>query len=92
MKYRRIIAAALAVFTLFTGATALAAGTAADPLVTKSHLEDVFNKPLEDYIETVFDTLQASFEAKTQGLQIRSIGIVPRSILMFRIRHSCRRL
>ena len=69
MKYRRIIAAALAVFTLFTGATALAAGTAADPLVTKSHLEDVFNKPLEEYIETVFDTLQASFEAKTQGLQ-----------------------
>jgi hypothetical protein len=69
LKYRRIIAAALAVFTLFTGATALAAGTAADPLVTKSLLEDVFNKPLEDYIETVFDTLQASFEAKTQGLQ-----------------------
>ena len=69
MKYRRIIAAALAVLTLFTGATALAAGTASDPLVTKSHLEDIFNTPLEDYIETVFDTLHASFEAKTQGLQ-----------------------
>ena len=69
MKYRRIIAAALAAFTLFTGATAFAAGTAADPLVTKFHLKDVFNTPLEEYIETVFDTLRASFEAKTQGLQ-----------------------
>jgi len=69
LKYRRIIAYTLVAFTLFTGATALAAGTAADPLVTKSHLEDVFNKPLEDYIETIFDTLNASFEAKTQGLQ-----------------------
>ncbi|MBQ4578154.1 MAG: hypothetical protein IJA84_03730 [Clostridia bacterium] len=69
MKYRRIVAAALAAFTLFTGATAFAAGTAADPLVSQSYLETVFNEPLEDYIETVFDTLAASLEAKTEGLQ-----------------------
>lgn len=69
MKYRRIIAAALAAFTLFTGATALAAGTADDPLVTRSHLKTVFNAPLEDYVDTVFDTLEASWEVKTLGLQ-----------------------
>ena len=69
MYYRRIIAAALAAFTLFTGATAIAAGTAADPLVSRSWLEDIFETPLEDYIETVFDTLEASLQAKTEGLQ-----------------------
>lgn len=69
MKYRRIIAAALAAFTLFTGATAFAAGTAADPLVTKSYLKTVFNTPLETYVTTVLTALEASFAAKTQGLQ-----------------------
>ena len=69
MKYRRIIAAALAAFTLFTGATALAAGTAADPLVSQSWLEEIFETPLEDYVQTVFDTLEASLQTKTEGLQ-----------------------
>ena len=69
MKYRRIIAALLVAFTLFVGATAFAAGTAADPLMTKSHLETVFNTPLEDYRDTVFRTLEASLEAKAQGMQ-----------------------
>ena len=69
MKYRRIIAAALAAFTLFTGATAFAAGTASDPLVTKSQLKSIFTTPLEDYLDTVFNTLEASLETKTLGLQ-----------------------
>ena len=69
MKYRRIIAALLTAFTLFTGATAFAAGTAADPLVTKSYLKECFSQPLETYIKTVFDTLESSFEVKNQGLQ-----------------------
>ena len=69
MKYRRIIAALLVAFTLFTGATALAAGTATDPLVSKSHLKTVFNQPLETYVKTVFDTLETSYGLKTQSLQ-----------------------
>ena len=69
MKYRRIIAALLVAFTLFTGATALAAGTATDPLVSKSHLKTVFTQPLETYVKTVFDTLETSYELKTQSLQ-----------------------
>ena len=54
MKYRRIIAALLVAFTLFTGATALAAGTATDPLVSKSHLKTVFTQPLENYLQFVY--------------------------------------
>ena len=69
MNYRRIIAALLTAVTLFTGATAFAAGTAADPLVTKSYLKECFSQPLETYIKTVFDTLESSFEVKSQGLQ-----------------------
>ncbi|MBR5537597.1 MAG: S-layer homology domain-containing protein [Clostridia bacterium] len=69
MKYRRIIAAALAAFTLFTGATVIAAGTASDPLVSRSWLEDIFETPMEKYVETAFDTVKASLQAKTEGLQ-----------------------
>lgn len=69
MQYRRIIAAALAAFTLFTGATVFAAGTASDPLVTKSQLQSIFTTPLEDYVDTVFNTLEASLETKALGLQ-----------------------
>ncbi len=69
MKYRRVIAALLVAATLFTGATALAAGTAADPLVTRSYLETVFNIPLETYVNTALDGVKASLEAKTDGLK-----------------------
>ena len=69
MKYRRIIAAALAAFTLFTGATVLAAGTADDPLVSRSWLEEIFNTPLEEYVKTAAATMAASVEAKNGGLQ-----------------------
>ncbi len=69
MNYRRIIAAALAAFTLFAGATALAAGTAADPLVSRSHLERVFSLPLREYAETALEGVVAALESKTDGLQ-----------------------
>ncbi len=69
MKYRRIIAAILVAATLFTGATALAAGTAADPLVTKSYLETVFSTPLKEYINTAVLGVQASLQSKIDGLQ-----------------------
>ncbi len=69
MKYRRIIAAVLVAATLFTGATALAAGTAADPLVTKSYLETVFSTPLKEYINTAVLGVQASLQSKIDGLQ-----------------------
>lgn len=69
MKYHRIIAAVLAAATLFTGATALAAGTAADPLVTRSWLETVFHSPLNAYVRTAADTLQATLSTKTEGIQ-----------------------
>ena len=69
MKYRRIIAALLTAFTLFAGATAFAAGTAADPLVSKSYLEDCFTRPLETYVKTVVETMEASLNLKNQNLQ-----------------------
>ncbi len=69
MKYRRLIAALLAAMTLFTGATALAAGTATDPLVTVSHLKTVFTQPLETYVKTALEGMEATFLTKTQGLQ-----------------------
>ena len=69
MKYRRIIAALMTAFTLFAGATAFAAGTAADPLVSKSYLEDCFTRPLETYVKTVVETMEASLNLKNQNLQ-----------------------
>ena len=69
MKYRRIIAALLAAATVFTGATALAAGTTADPLVTKSYLETVFTTPLKAYVQTALDGVKATLETKMEGVQ-----------------------
>ena len=69
MKYRRIIAAFLIAATVFAGATALAAGTATDPLVTKSYLKTVFNAPLEAYVQTALDGVKATMETKVEGLQ-----------------------
>ncbi len=69
MKYRRVIAALLVAATLFTGATALAAGTAADPLVTKGHLKEVFDQPLENYVNTALEGIRASLQAKTDGMK-----------------------
>lgn len=69
MNYRRIIAALLIAATVFTGATALAAGTTADPLVTRSYLKNVFNAPLETYAETALDGVKATLTAKVEGIQ-----------------------
>jgi len=69
LKYRRIIAAFLVAATVFTGATALAAGTTADPLVTRSYLESVFNTPLEKYVQTALDGVKATLESKVEGVQ-----------------------
>lgn len=69
MKYRRIIAAFLVAATVFTGATALAAGTTSDPLVTKSYLKAVFNTPLEAYVQTALEGVQATLDAKLEGVQ-----------------------
>ncbi len=69
MKYRRILAALLAAFTLFTGATVLAAGSAADPLVSRSYLKTIFTTPLETYVQTALDGFDAAFAAKVQGVQ-----------------------
>lgn len=69
MKYRRITAALLIAAAVFTGATALAAGTTSDPLVTRSYLKNVFNAPLEAYVQTALDGVKATLEAKTQGIR-----------------------
>ena len=69
MKYRRIIAAFLVAATVFTGATALAAGTATDPLVTRSYLKAVFNTPLEGYVQTALEGIRATLDAKVEGIQ-----------------------
>ena len=69
MKYRRIIAAFLVAATVFTGATALAAGTTSDPLVTRSYLKAVFNTPLEGYVQTALEGIRATLDAKVEGIQ-----------------------
>lgn len=69
MKYRRLVAAALAACALFTGATVLAAGTAADPLVSRSYLETVFTTPLKTYLNTALDAARATLDSKMQGIQ-----------------------
>ena len=69
MKYRRIIAAFLVAATVFTGATALAAGTTSDPLVTRSYLKTVFNTPLEGYVQTALEGIRATLDAKVEGIQ-----------------------
>lgn len=69
MKYRRLVAAALAACALFAGATALAAGIAADPLVSRSYLETIFTTPLETYLQTVLDAARATVDTKIQGIQ-----------------------
>lgn len=69
MKYRRIIAAFLVAATVFTGATALAAGTTSDPLVTRSYLKTVFNTPLEAYVQTALEGVKATLDAKVEGVQ-----------------------
>ena len=69
MNYRRILAALLVAFTLFMGATVLAAGSAADPLVSQSYLKTIFTTPLETYVQTALGGVSAAFEAKTQGVR-----------------------
>ena len=69
MKYRRIIAAFLVAATVFTGATALAAGSTSDPLVTRSYLKTVFNTPLEGYVQTALKGIRATLDAKVEGIQ-----------------------
>ena len=69
MKYRRIIAAFLVAATVFTGAPALAAGTTADPVVTRSYLKAVFNTPLEGYVQTALEGIRATLDAKVEGIQ-----------------------
>ena len=69
MKYRRIIAAFLVAATVFTGATALAAGTTSDPLVTRSYLKAVFNTPLEGYVQTALEGIRATLDAKVEDIQ-----------------------
>lgn len=69
MGCKRVLAAALALLVLFAGATVLAAGSADDPLVTRSYLSSVFNQPLETYLQTAVAGLQSTLQSKTQGLQ-----------------------
>lgn len=69
MNYRRILAALLVAFTLFTGATVLAAGSAADPLVSRSYLKTIFTTPLETYVQTALEGFDAAFQAKISGVQ-----------------------
>ena len=69
MNYRRILAALLVAFTLFTGATVLAAGSAADPLVSQSYLKTLFTTPLETYVQTALEGVSAAFDAKILGVQ-----------------------
>ncbi len=69
MKYRRLVAAVLAACALFTGATVLAAGTAEDPLISRSYLETVFTTPLETYLQTALDAARATLDSKVQGIQ-----------------------
>ena len=47
-KLRRIAAAVLCGALLLTGATVLAAGTSADPILSRSYLKTVFSKPMEE--------------------------------------------
>ena len=68
MNYRRILAALLAAVTLFTGATVLAAGSAADPLVSQSYLKTIFTTPLETYVQTALEGVSAAFDDKILGV------------------------
>lgn len=69
MKLKRILAAALCAALLFTGATALAAGTNADPLVTRSYLETIFTLPMETYWSTAGEMLSLSLQNSRDAWQ-----------------------
>lgn len=69
MKLKRIVAAVLVSALLFVGATALAAGTAADPLVSRSYLETVFSQPMENYWNTAGSMLALSLESSREVWQ-----------------------
>ena len=69
MKGKRILAAVLTVSLLFTGATALAAGSSADPLVSRSYLKTVFQTPMEDYWKTARQMMDSTVQLKLDGLK-----------------------
>ena len=66
-KWRRIAAWALAAATVFCGATALAAGTAQDPVISRSYRETVFSTPVKDYLKTALDMMDVTVRGKLEG-------------------------
>ena len=69
VKKLRVPALALALLLLFAGATALAAGSAADPLLSRAYWESVFTTPLSQYWETVRSVTALSLQGKVDGMQ-----------------------
>ena len=69
MKKLRVPALALVLLLLFAGATALAAGSAADPLLSRAYWESVFTTPLSQYWETVRSVTALSLQGKVDGMQ-----------------------
>ncbi len=80
MNYQRPLSALLALAVLFAGSTALAAGSAADPLVSRSYLDTIFHQPLEVYIQTAVNTLHTSFQAKQDGIEAAVDGYIRRQV------------
>lgn len=66
-KWRRIAAWVTAAAVIFCGATALAAGTAQDPVISRSYLETVFSAPVRDYLKTALDMMDVSVRSKLDG-------------------------
>lgn len=66
-KWRRIAAWVTAAAVIFCGATALAAGTAQDPVISRSYLETVFSASVRDYLKTALDMMDVSVRSKLDG-------------------------
>ena len=66
-KLRRIAAAVLCGALLLTGATVLAAGTSADPILSRSYLKTVFSKPMEEYWSTAGNMLGLSLAGRQES-------------------------
>lgn len=69
MRWKRIAAAALTFLLLFGGATVLAAGSASDPLISRSYWKTAFQTPLDTYWQTVKTVTDAAIQAKTAELK-----------------------
>lgn len=66
-KWRRVAAWTLAAAVIFCGATALAAGTAQDPVISRSYLAEIFSAPAENYLKTALDMMDVTVRGKVEG-------------------------